>query len=60
MEYNSYYQDEDSQQVLTSPTDDVYGLSPWKHLVKNEIADAEEILSQPERGIAGFVSKLYQ
>lgn len=59
-----HYTEEDDnnqyQQLLTSPTEELYRSSPWSStsLVKTEM-DCEEI-SQPERGIAGFVSKLYQ
>lgn len=57
-----YSNSHDSLQALTPPSDEVFKTSPWtcssNTLITNDV-DGEEV-SQPERGIAGFVSKLYQ
>lgn len=55
-----YQNSQDSLQALTPPSDEIFKTSPWSssNLITNDM-DCEEI-SQPERGIAGFVSKLYQ
>lgn len=67
--YNNQFQRPDTLHILTSPTDDMFNRSQqWSThgniLSPSDMMDCNsntnEELNQPERGIAGFVSKLYQ
>lgn len=67
---NQFHRPPDTLQLLTSPTDDIFNRpqQQWNThsniLSPSDIMDCgsnnNEELNQPERGIAGFVSKLYQ
>lgn len=60
---NQFQRQTDTLHILTSPTDDMFNRSQqWNS--SSDMMDLNnnnnEELNQPERGIAGFVSKLYQ
>ncbi|KAI7892077.1 HSF-type DNA-binding-domain-containing protein, partial [Mucor mucedo] len=67
---NQFHRPPDTLQLLSSPTDDIFNRPQQQWNTHNNILSPSEImdcgsnnneeLNQPERGIAGFVSKLYQ
>lgn len=68
---NQFHRPPDTLQLLTSPTNDIFNRPQQQWSTHSNILSPSDImdcgsnnnneeLNQPERGIAGFVSKLYQ